>query len=653
LRIAVIGDFHIKVEELELSERAMKDINQAKPDLVVALGDFGCHKQIGHISGMKQSFDLLALTGARVRPILGNHDLQRESGKGPQAKGTMEAEMKKLYHLDSAYSVEEYPGFRLFFLSGDPQPESSCYQIQECYISDQQFGWFTEKLAERPGVPAIIFTHAPPLGTGLRTVPDVHIRATNAYLDQNHDPYRWKKLLYSYPQISLWFSAHYHLSHDYSDSHSVVGYTIFFTTGVHGSASRDGGRQSRIIDILEDGVKVSTIDHRLGSLRKEPDWQKHGAIGSWDQSSMQQKDEGSEVWDIVEGSGKVDSKGCSIGSKGCSKYAEVRVGIQGNGFNQIVVVDETRCYVASEEGYLWETEPVHRSVMGTLHKGSPVTGAIEAGGEIWWASGNRISAASLKDPWRFTRQRGSEEPTLPAVWEMPEGHTVFGKGTGKEVWAACKGMLVRMDSAAAPTSYSIPADIGKPVKLVMANPTALWILSEAGALWEYSITNGHAEYVSDGWLDWDSEIDSMAGIADGENPVIHWWTEGKVWSIDANQLVNGSQPLFSETAKGDRILDMNKGSVELKSARKDYDVACLNEGALLVRIRGIVYFFRKASAVAVQIAAEGTAAIGKASSQSGLDIFALYKQPGNPHDHPLLEMWTMAKSPASHLIKTL
>jgi hypothetical protein len=64
------------------------------------------------------------------------------------------------------------------------------------------------------------------------------------------------------PQIKMWFSGHFHLSHDYQDSISTVGSCAFVQVGVMGPvSSRDGRRQTRVVQGCSDRMKVYTINH--------------------------------------------------------------------------------------------------------------------------------------------------------------------------------------------------------------------------------------------------------------------------------------------------------------------------------------------------------------------------------------------------------
>lgn len=392
LRIAVVGDFHLSEETLSLSEDSMRDIALENVNVVVALGDFGDNRVIGSAEGIDQAFALLRLTDARVRPILGNHDLQRETGIGaPQAKGTMERHLKAVSGIEHLYGVEEYEFVRLFYLCCELQPDDSCYQLQECYISTEQFDWFTAKLAERPGIPVIVFSHAPPLGSRLRTVPDVHVRATNSYLDHNHEAYRWIELVERTDNIVLWVSAHYHLGHHYPDSIMRIHETAFVNTGTHGAATRDGRRHTRIIDATDGRIEVFTLDHEERNKTKSPDyiWTKDGRHDREMEPAFHSEPQ--------RASGAYRRKH----SVSVSEGAIVPTGVW---------LHESIAFAADERGYLWEMEPRFGAVRGTLHIGENVQHVCADDGVLWKVAGNRVWRVDLQDPRRFIRDR--QEPAV-------------------------------------------------------------------------------------------------------------------------------------------------------------------------------------------------------------------------------------------------
>jgi hypothetical protein len=48
--------------------------------------------------------------------------------------------------------------------------------VHEVYIDEEQMMWFEGILAANPHRPIIVFTHAPPMGSGLKVVANVHVK---------------------------------------------------------------------------------------------------------------------------------------------------------------------------------------------------------------------------------------------------------------------------------------------------------------------------------------------------------------------------------------------------------------------------------------------------------------------------------------------
>lgn len=84
--------------------------------------------------------------------------------------------------------------------------------VHEVYIDDAQFQWFEAVLQQNRDKPIIVFTHAPPMGCGLKVVEDVHVKNRCAFLNHSDRPQRFIKLVEQHPNIKLWFSGHFHLS---------------------------------------------------------------------------------------------------------------------------------------------------------------------------------------------------------------------------------------------------------------------------------------------------------------------------------------------------------------------------------------------------------------------------------------------------------
>ncbi len=369
MRIVILGDFHLNPDALELTEAAMEDIRAVQPDLVVALGDFGDRARIGTPEGIRQAAAFLAKTGAPVHPILGNHDLQNESA-GAAPRGRIEAVLRETYGLTDSGGFLEFESFRLLLITSEAQDPVRCLQVQECVVSEAQVARIEEGMARRPGVPVIVFSHAPPLGCGLRTVHGTHLRATNAWLNHNHHPARWSNFYRKHPEVLLWFSAHYHIGHDHPDSQNERDGVRFFHTQVHGDCTRDGSRQSRVLDLTKEGITLSTLDHRLRRIVSPPHWGGPLRPRVTLPSSVPQE--------IV------------IGGRLCEPG--------------LIAVDFHRVLASMDDGYLWELNLPYESAMGTLHMGGRVDAVLVTGGYVWRAWGEHLGVCAIDAPGRFVRQ---------------------------------------------------------------------------------------------------------------------------------------------------------------------------------------------------------------------------------------------------------
>lgn len=83
--------------------------------------------------------------------------------------------------------------------------------MHEVYIDDEQVAWFEALLRAHPDTPVIVFTHAPPLGSGLKVVQEVHVKNRCAWLNHSDRPKRFIELVQKHDNVRLWFSGHFHL----------------------------------------------------------------------------------------------------------------------------------------------------------------------------------------------------------------------------------------------------------------------------------------------------------------------------------------------------------------------------------------------------------------------------------------------------------
>lgn len=144
----------------------------------------------------------------------------------------------------------------------------SPFSSHEVHVDPDQLAWFEHTLETHPaadGWRVLVFSHAPPMGSGLRVLQSVHIRNGCAWLNHCGAPDESRaflRLVRQHPQIKLWCSGHFHLSHDFEDSISFKDGCAFVQVGVIGPASsRDGRRQTRLVQGDADGLRVYTVNH--------------------------------------------------------------------------------------------------------------------------------------------------------------------------------------------------------------------------------------------------------------------------------------------------------------------------------------------------------------------------------------------------------
>jgi len=499
LRIVIVGDFHMKEDDLEVTRKAMEDIAHCNADLVVPLGDFGSNEKIGRVEGLAQSYEFLSGIKALLRPILGNHDLERESGRAKVEQGLIQQAFIRLYGLDKPYGVLEYDTYRFMFISTDPQPEDSCYQIQECYVSEEQYDWFLNALAERPGIPVIMFTHAPPIGCGLRTVPEVHVRAANAYLDQNHDAYRWLRLFQSHAEIVMWFSAHYHLSHMYEDSQTNPYGTSFFTTGVHGRATRDQKRQSRVFDIENDKIVVSTLDHDQRRILDEPIWRFDGSV--------------EHLVNIKTKRLQSFKENVRAESEAKEQRSDVRPSISCNIGKQSILplgmipFKKDHFLVATAEGYLWELDAGANAVLGTYHIGEPLSCFTCSDGTVWRAWDTYLATGISTTPGRFIHERPKGLPT--GVIHMPFAIKTMASRAEGGVWISSINAVFALkpdfNQAAANLLTTPVLTLHEDIIQMKSVGSKLWLYTVKGNLYEWDGVKADAEIILENVLSWDGD----------------------------------------------------------------------------------------------------------------------------------------------------
>lgn len=269
-RIIILGDPHVRESERALWEKEIiPDINRLRPDLVLVLGDLSGGKGTGTDEGARRAVGVLSQLKAPWHSIIGNHDLQGEEFTSDEE--AVAAVLKALGREKPGFTVE-LDSLAVIGLDNTFWRRNTVNK-NEIVIDDAQLTWWQEELRRLGDKPVIMLGHAPPIGSGLMVMPELHARVGNAYMNQNHEPGRIQQIIWEHPNIVFWFSGHNHLGHQYRDAISRrLGVCYAHTCTASRASSRDASRHSRILDIEEDGtLRLRTFDHDLRRIDPELD----------------------------------------------------------------------------------------------------------------------------------------------------------------------------------------------------------------------------------------------------------------------------------------------------------------------------------------------------------------------------------------------
>mmetsp|Transcript_53029 Transcript_53029/g.120929 ORF Transcript_53029/g.120929 Transcript_53029/m.120929 type:complete len:484 (+) Transcript_53029:2-1453(+) len=271
--VAVLGDLHLDPTDMGLHEegraqiKALLDKEVTAQRHVVSLGDLGAYGIAGttpvfelskkYLRGFGQSFDL----------VTGNHDLEGMDEFDTDAEN-LQAWMDTFGRDSPSFCTEIAHKILCVGLSTVRFRDTE-YSSHEVFVDDKQIAWFQEVLERHPaskGWKILVFTHAPIMGSGLRTLQGVHVKNGCAWINHTDERTRGRfiELCNKHSAIKAWFSGHFHLSHDYPESITVGGehHQAFVQVGVIGEKSqRDGRRQTRMVRGNAEGLKVYTVNH--------------------------------------------------------------------------------------------------------------------------------------------------------------------------------------------------------------------------------------------------------------------------------------------------------------------------------------------------------------------------------------------------------
>lgn len=275
-RLFVAGDPHICDRDSDLWNQALVDINAMEPQATLVLGDLTGGSDMGSSASLAKAVTCLNQLQSPWRSIIGNHDLQWQ---GHATDTEAVADFLRLNQRQTPWFRWDFPHLSILGLSNTVHRDGVV--AQEIVLVDQQLAWLDEQLATMEDRPVILAIHAPPVGSGVVQLAELHAHTGNALVNQNHRPSSVMKRIWQSPNVLMCFSGHNHLGQHYRDALSVRIGVHFIHTGVIGRHTRDGFRHSRILDIFSDHFELLTFDHSLGRIDHALTYRSQHPLNDW------------------------------------------------------------------------------------------------------------------------------------------------------------------------------------------------------------------------------------------------------------------------------------------------------------------------------------------------------------------------------------
>lgn len=219
---------------------------------VVQLGDLGTGPTSGSVHAFEAARTFLEGFHVPYDLVTGNHDLEGpEFDTDADNLAAWQDTFQRRHHW-----VHDVGPCILVGLS-TTRYRSNTLSHHEVHIDAEQRDWLEGVLADvGADKPAILFTHAPPMGCGLKVINSLHIKnrcvagsslpalphaatvpsgaqacqrhvCRCAWLNHSGEADVFLDVVRRHPRIKAWFSGHFHLSHNYADSISVASGCAF------------------------------------------------------------------------------------------------------------------------------------------------------------------------------------------------------------------------------------------------------------------------------------------------------------------------------------------------------------------------------------------------------------------------------------------
>jgi len=269
-----------------LEDAQSRGVNAA----LVSLGDLGESKSVrpdetdelfaGTTECHELAAEFLGSFGVPYEVIWGNHDLE---GIDEFKTDEENLEMANRVHgKPTPQFCREIAEKTLLVGLSSTVFRDAKYTSHEVTVDDVQVAWFEELVkthSAEDGWKIFVFSHAPPIGSGLRVLQENHVINGCCWLNHSggRTTSKFIDLVRKYRSIKGWFSGHFHLGQDYQDSITFPtiprelgpypnrGSCVFAQTSVMRSGtSRDTRQQSRLLRGNNDGFEICTVNHAAG-----------------------------------------------------------------------------------------------------------------------------------------------------------------------------------------------------------------------------------------------------------------------------------------------------------------------------------------------------------------------------------------------------
>lgn len=260
--LAILSDLHVKKSNLEMLNRAVEIIN-GMPGIsgVALLGDL-C-EIVGSPKEYEIAKSVVSRFGKPVMAIPGNHDviyatkMVRQGDELKKVRATEKVMTMKLDRFKENFGQKrirfskKISGHLLVFLPVDALGAKGI-----ATISDDSLDFLADTLEENPGMPSIVFAHAPLEGS--YTEKDGQLAPLHATAQPSG---RIGKILQKNPQVFLWVAGHRHVKPSSKDFNAKIN-KVGKATVIHVPNVGDSAGWCILLELFSDKAVVKALDLR-------------------------------------------------------------------------------------------------------------------------------------------------------------------------------------------------------------------------------------------------------------------------------------------------------------------------------------------------------------------------------------------------------